>query len=575
MDRIVRLFSLLILVLGCGAAATAQNEFRPEQIPEAGIEITAPNRLERLPMKLGAESAFHLAKFRPKDNADFVRAQYYWYCDVYSWSKKKAEGDEPDLPEGMDAETKEKIKRLLAESGIKTPRSFEEWLMDQDNITIKTKGKHKKGKKGKLDYTHWVWEIDNQFGPIGLSYCEAAVYDFGDREVAVVILMPLEKKGKPKSKWMKLIDAMIENGKAYVPEGDSEDSRKRDKFADEDWKKEELERAKKNIAGLQGWDYFTTPNYIVLYSWDFEKPQEQGKSKKEAEDLSDSLEKMRALYMEYFPLDETGTKAPMPDPKSVPDLKGPITGGGDDSTGGKPELPDGVQGGEGTERLGKKRYSVLRFCADYSQFMKYGSTRPGVVGWFSPASKELVVFLGGDKMIGQPGFTASVVYHEGWHQYADFYFDHPDTPDKTALHRWYDEGYAEFFGGHKWGAGGWKYYGCESRYAENKEMVRNDSFVPFKKIVRMPISEFYGANAMVCYAQAQSMVAFLLHGEKTKDWDPKWGSVLEMYRRAMLVKGKNSIATETAFLDWTDEDYAKLEGAWKAWVDSPKFPKGR
>ena len=38
-------------------------------------------------------------------------------------------------------------------------------------------------------------------------------------------------------------------------------------------------KATANIQGLKGWDYFTMPNYIVLYSWDFEKPAERAKAK--------------------------------------------------------------------------------------------------------------------------------------------------------------------------------------------------------------------------------------------------------------------------------------------------------
>jgi hypothetical protein len=276
MNRTPNLLSVLLFVLGCCVPALAQNDFRSEAIPEAGIEIAAPNRLERLPMQLGAESAFHLAKFRPKDNADYVRAEYPWYCDVLAWSKKE-DGNGPALPEGLDEASKERLRKILEEAGIKNPKNFEEWLQERENVTIKTKGKLKRGKKGKLDYTHWVWEMaaHEYYSPAEAYYCEAAVYDFADKQVAVVIQMPLETKGKPKSKWTRLIDAIIENGKAYEAEANTDDTRSRDKFADEPWKKDALDKAKANIAGLQGWDYFTTPNYIIVYSWDFEKPAEQ------------------------------------------------------------------------------------------------------------------------------------------------------------------------------------------------------------------------------------------------------------------------------------------------------------
>ena len=138
-----------------------------------------------------------------------------------------------------------------------------------------------------------------------------------------------------------------------------------------------MAKAKKNIESLRGWDYFTMPNYIVFYSWDFEKPSAQTKSKKEAEFYSERLEKMRALYLEAYPLDETGTKAVMPDPASIPSLSGPITGGAkpvDASAAKKAESEE-----EAGEQLGKPRFSVFRLCATYDQFRKYGNTSGGSI----------------------------------------------------------------------------------------------------------------------------------------------------------------------------------------------------
>ena len=139
----------------------------------------------------------------------------------------------------------------------------------------------------------------------------------------LVIQVPLEKARPPKlkSKWNNLVKKMIRSGeacedaKAKAKAG----QKKRDKYADTPERKAALAKATANIQGLKGWDYFTMPNYIVLYSWDFEKPAERAKAKKEAEYYSSRLEKMRDLFIESYPLDPTGTKAIMPDPKSIPD----------------------------------------------------------------------------------------------------------------------------------------------------------------------------------------------------------------------------------------------------------------
>jgi hypothetical protein len=564
---------LLLAVAALFAAVPASAQaWRTEVVADAGIEFDAPSRLERLPMQLGESALYQRARLRPKDDADFVRAQYYWYCDVYVFSKKEQKGDDIELPAGVPEEMKAELRRMLASLGGKQHKSFASWLEEQKNVEIDTKAKPKKGKNGKLDYSHWVYRVKSGFGPVGIVYCEAAVFDFEDKEVALVIEMPLEtdKPPKPKSKWATLINRMIPSGKACEESAADEFDKNRDKFADSPEKQAALAAAKKNIEGLSGWDYFTQPNYIVLYSWDFEKPAERVKAKKEAEYYAQRLEKMRALYIENYPLDATGTKAIMPDPNSIPSLTGPLTGAS--STPSAPNPDDAEAAGE--EKLGVQPYSVFRLCATYDQFMKYGQSPPGVVGWYSPASKELVVFLGGDTMMGS-GATETVTYHEGWHQYADFYFHHPETKKHGTLHRWFDEGHGDYFGSFRWTGSGWNYLGSKMRYDDVKQMVRQGDYVPWKEIVHWDRRRFYSEKAPYYYAQAFSMVDFLRRGMKSKDWQPRYGEMLDMYRKVMLVFGDSKQASDTAFRELEDKDWQALENAWKAWVESSNFLKGR
>ncbi|MFY9346051.1 MAG: hypothetical protein WAT39_26410 [Planctomycetota bacterium] len=563
----------LAVVFSC--TAIPAQEWRKEPLTSVGLEIDAPGRLERLPMQLGEGAVYQRARFRPKDNQDFVRSQYYWYCDVYEFSSKKG-GDDADLPAGVPEEMKEQLKKLMAEHGFARKTTFKEWFEDEnkgkkDTLTVEVAGKPRKGKAGKLDHVHWVWRERSGFGPCGVVYCEAAVYSFPEREVAIVIEMPLEteKPGIPKSKWKSIIDRVIPSGTELAADANGDDvDKKRDQYANTPERQQALAAAKKNIADMKGWDYFTSPNYIVIYSWDFEKPDERGKSRKDAEYYSSRLEKMRELYLKAYPLDESGTKAVFPDPKSIPELGGPTTGP-------KPEKAAEAEEERESKKdeLGTLRYPVFRLCATYEQFQKYGQSPPGVVGWFSPMSKELVVFLGGDKMMGQ-GATETVTYHEGWHQYADFYFDHPQTARRGSLHRWFDEGHGDYFGSFRWGQQGWKYVGSKMRYADCKQMVRQGDYVPFRDIVHWDRQRFYAKNAPYYYAQAYSMVDFLRRGDKEKGWDARWGEALDMYRKVILVHGQSKLASDTAFRGFTDADWKALEEAWKAWVSGPKFLNG-
>ncbi len=563
------------------AVAPAQN-WRTEALPSVGIEFTVPSRLERLPMQLGDNAIYQRARLRPKDDADFVRSQYYWYCDVYEFSKAepKPEEAEAGLPDGVPEEMKAELRKLLARLGGKRLKTFKDWLDEKqkDTVEVVVAGKAKKGKAGKLDHVHWVWKERTGFGPVGVVYNEAAVYTFGEREVALVIEMPLEteKPGVPKSKWKNLIDEMIPSGKATKADAGADDAdRKRDQYADTASKKEALATAKKNIEGLKGWDYFTQPNYIVLYSWDFEKPDERTKAKSDAVYYASRLEKMRELYVGSYPLDATGDEAIKPDPSSIPGASGPITGGAPPKPAEAPAEPEPADGPRtGAEKAPRKPYSVFRLCATYDQFQKYGESPPGVVGWYSPSSKELVVFLGGDKMMGQ-GATETVTYHEGWHQYADFYF-HPSWAKKHAtLQRWFDEGHGDYFGSFRWGTNGWKYVGSKMRYEECKEMIRKGDYVPFRDLVHWPVQRFYTDRPTYRYAQAFAMIDFLRRGEKQSGWQAKWGQILDVYRKVVLLEGDAKLAVDTAFRGFTDADWKAIEEAWKAWVGGPQFLSGK
>ena len=559
------------------ASGAFAQDWRPEKVHDVGIEFDMPSRLERLPMQLGEEALYHRARLRPKDDADFVRGEFYWYCDVYSFSKKEPKADDAALPEGLPPEAKEQLKKLLESTAFKPLKSFKEWLDDNEKgkITIVQAGKARKGRAGKLDYAHWIWIDANDFGPVKKTYCEAAVYTFPDREVALVIEMPLEtlKPAEPKSKWKALIDRMIPSGKALDPADGADDSdKKKDQYATTPDRQKALADAKKNIQGLQGWDYFTSPNYIVLYSWDFEKPDERSKSKKDAVYYSSRLEKMRELYLGNYPLDATGLKAIMPDPKSIPSITGPVTGAAGKPA--DPAKPEEIEDFEPEPSAPVKPYSVFRLCATYEQFEKYGQSPPGVIGWYSPASKELVVFLGGDKRLNEPGLTETVTYHEGWHQYADFYFHPPEAKKYGELHRWFDEGHGDYFGSFRWGQTGWKYVGSSMRLQECRNMVRVGDYVPFKDIVHWTRQKFYGQRASYYYAQAYSMIDFFRRGQKSPGFKPQWGEALDMYRKVMLVHGDKKLASDTAFRDMTDQDWKALEDAWKAWVNGPNFLKG-
>lgn len=564
------------------ATTALAQKYRTEKVPDCGVQFVAPDRLERLPMKLGSGDVYKRARLQPKDRSDYVRAAYPWSCEVYTFAKKDQKPEDIKLPAGVPKEMEAAYRKMLAGSGgAPKIKSFAEWIGKNKEIEIKQSAKKVRAKGSKLAYEHWIFTKMAQWtdGTSSTVYCEASVYDFEDMQTALVIEMPLEttKSKKPKSKWMSIFKKVMKSGEACEEDDAKNASSKtkradaaRDKYADTPARKAALKKATANIVGLQGWDYFTQPNYIVLYSWDFLKKADKAKSLKQAMFYGERLEKMRKLYIESYPLDPTGTKAIMPDPASIPDLTGPVTGANASKPKDKPTRAD-LKAQKDVK--GEVPYSVFRLCATYAQFSKYGGTSGGVVGWYSPGSKELVVFLGGDKMMGK-GATETVSYHEGWHQFADLYFHPPESPKRARLQRWFDEGHGDYFGSFRWGKKGWDYEGSKMRYSDCKQMVRAGDYVPFKDIVTWGMRRFYTAKASYYYAQAFSMIDFLRRGQKSKDWDPKWNDILDMYRRVVLLKGDAAVAVDTAFREFKDEDWTALEAAWVAWVKSGKFLKG-
>jgi len=113
------------------------------------------------------------------------------------------------------------------------------------------------------------------------------------------------------------------------------------------------------------------------------------------------------------------------------------------------------------------------------------------------------------------------------------------------------------------------------RHRSVEQMVQKGDYVPFKDIVRWNKRRFYSGKAAYYYAQAYSMIDYFRRGEKLKQyWDARYGEVLDMYRKVILVHGDSTRAVDTAFRGFKREDWKKLEKAWQAWVKSSHFKDG-
>jgi hypothetical protein len=200
---------------------------------------------------------------------------------------------------------------------------------------------------------------------------------------------------------------------------------------------------------------------------------------------------------------------------------------------------------------------VLRILFSKDQFDSYGSTGGGVVGWFSPQTKELVIFTG-DVVLG-PGATKAIAFHEGWHQYCDSFFG-------TELHRWFDEGTGDFFGSYDLqGRGRWKYDNSKMRRETLRRLLNDETWVPFSEIVTWNKDKFYGPRTTDFYAQGYAMVDFLRRGPEKlgRRWDESWTGILERYCEVARATKDQKKALEAAF---KDVDWDKMQKAWVEWV---------
>ena len=363
------------------------------------------------------------------------------------------------------------------------------------------KGKKEKQRAGdKLFYKHYRWKR----GSSGTGWIyEAAVYQVNGQELALLVHFPEEFEKKLSRTVRSVLQSLkvlkkIKKTKEQKIEGEQ--------FVDLDPKLRRplLAKAVESIKNLKEWGIFATKHFIVLYS---AEPKKKAKARAFARHIASRMDEMHDVYEKYFP----------------------------------------------PHKNMKKWWSVLRICRNRQEFNRYGGTGGGVIGWFNPLSKELVIFN------GKSGFSVeTVAYHEGWHQYAHFWFP------GAHLHRWFDEGHGDFFGSMiRKGKNRWVPAKSKMRTANIKSLVATKKFVPINAIVRWHTDKFYGPGAANYYAEGWAIVDFLRRGRKTPYWKKEWAKILPTYIKVALETKDTDKAIEEAF---KGVDWEKFQGAWIKYV---------
>lgn len=206
--------------------------------------------------------------------------------------------------------------------------------------------------------------------------------------------------------------------------------------------------------------------------------------------------------------------------------------------------------------------SVVRICATPDDFRTYSGKGPGVAGYFSPSTEELVLYFNPDS--GED-FTLSVMTHEAFHQYCHFLFD------RSEAHRWFDEGSGDYYGAFELVGSRLKpnedMRGGLSRVPEIKQMIKDKTYKPISKHIRFKHQEWQtqGPSNVSCYAQSFSLVYFLREGARgrvsKRYWKDEYADIIPNYVRVLnqgyqeaYEEGRGEIEEQIDALEEAGED---------------------
>lgn len=491
-----------LLLLGSTAGAQWNTLGKVVENFKIGVSYRMPKRIKRIPLKLGQTPSYLADKYESLDHPFYTRnGTMLWGAFVYKFEKsqaitKKKDGKkEPKGEDPKESELEKKLRELRAQMGQRSSyTSFESYL--KERLEGGTFKYRGKDKKQRHGKLRYkYYEWTNQ-----AWMHQAAVYNVDGRQIVLHGYYPAEKKKKVYSGITNALNSLrILDPDDYNPDDVAKNEKK---YSNTPLRKKLLEQAKKSIEGYRQWDVYCSDNYIFLYSFD---PGDRNSSYHFVRSLSKKMNSMYRQYQKFFPPHE------------------------------------GV----------KPWWSVVRVCRNKKEFDRYGGTSGGVIGWFNPGSKELVFFK--DKR-----WTFTVAYHEGWHQYAHFWFP------GAHLQRWFDEGTGDWFGSFKkTGKDSWKSAASKMRLRGIQVQVRTKTTVPWSAIVTWHKDKFYGPRASYYYAQAWAMIDFLRRGSKSRGFKKEWKNILPTYIKVALETKDTDKAVKEAF---KGVDWAKIEESWKRYV---------
>lgn len=290
------------------------------------------------------------------------------------------------------------------------------------------------------------------------------------------------------------------------------------------------------IARTSGWKLYESPNYFIVSNSEDEQF---------IDEVIERIEAIRQVFVRDFPPEDV--KALRQRAAAAAAARRAEEGGGD-----QPEERSVAR----EDPMEVARTSVLRICKDREQYLGYGA--PGMsVGYWSSAHKELVLY-DGKKTVGR-SMTWATLSHEAFHQYIYYFYGN------IAPHSWYNEGTGDYYGGFEFKGGKFRPGPDDNNRREIQEMIRKHrpekpAYAPLDELVRMTQAEYYGGNkygigGFSMYSEGWSFIWFLRTGKKkARGWNDDWDGILDTYLETLAVTQDLDEAVDKAFagVDWEE-----------------------
>jgi len=196
---------------------------------------------------------------------------------------------------------------------------------------------------------------------------------------------------------------------------------------------------------------------------------------------------------------------------------------------------------------------VVRIYANQREYNKNGGP-PMAGAHYEPYSKELVGYpKKGDETWGLDTFKS--LFHEGWHQYFDFYI--PNAP------RWFDEGFAEIASPVTFKGGKAKMNAFNpGRHQYLLRVKQVNKLIPLDELIRMSHQEFYQPNVVgISYAQAWSFIYFLTNFKHKNAKTQK--RIRSFYKDYFWELHRGTDPVKACDIVFKDVKFHALERAWR------------